>query len=167
MAVDNWPQLVSSEDLVNFPGAPFASSTISAAASQVRRICGWHIAPLLTETIVLDHDGGPVLHLPSLRIVDVTGVSDLSGRAPRDLSDWRWSGAGMIEGTFPRGFRSVEVKLVHGYEECPPDLLPVIASRTQRRAMQESLGSRSVSYSVDGDRAFESTLDAYKLGPRP
>lgn len=167
MAANDWPILVSRDDLVNFPGAPFSSATVMAAAGQIRRICGWHIAPEITETLILDHDGGQVLHLPSLYVSDVTSVKSLIGRTPRDLTGWRWTGAGMIEGNFPTGFRSVEVTLRHGYVECPPDLLPVLASRTQRRAMQESLGARSVSYSADGDRAFESTLDSYKLGPRP
>lgn len=159
--------LVSETDLADFPGAPFSPSTVQAAAGQVRRICGWHIAPSLTQTLTLDHDGSGVLYLPSLYVTDVASVKDLTGSTPREVSRWRWSGAGMIEGHFPAGFRAVEVTLTHGYEACPADLLPVLASRTQRRAMQESLGSRSVSYSAEGDRAFESTLESYRLGPRP
>lgn len=167
MASKEWPELVAADELVGFPGAPFPANTVAAATGQIRRICGWHIAPTIVETLVLDHDGSGVLHLPSLHVLDVVSVRDLTGRDPRDLSGWRWSGAGMVEGYFPRGFRSVEVVVEHGYETCPDDLLPVVAARTQRRAMQESLGSRSVSYSVDGDRAVESTLDSYMLGPRP
>ena len=167
MAIEDWPELVTPADLVDFPGAPFKSSTVEAAAGQVRRICGWHIAPSLTETVTLDHDGGPVLYLPSLYVTDVVSVKDAMGGTPREIMGWRWSGAGMVEGSFPRGFRAVEVTLTHGYVECPADLLPVLASRTQRRAMQESLGSRSVAYSAEGDRAFESTLDSYRLGARP
>lgn len=167
MAVDDWPSLVEPGDLAEFPGAPFKSNTVKAAAGQVRRICGWHIAPVVSETLVLDHDGSSVLYLPSLKIESVEKVEDLTGTTPRELSGWRWSGVGLIEGAFPRGYRSVAVTLTHGYAECPADLLPVLASRTQRRAMQESLGSRSVAYSAEGDRAFESTLDSYRLGPRP
>lgn len=167
MASKDWPGLVEPSELIGFPGAPFPTNTVNAATAQIRRICGWHIAPSITETLVLDHDGSGVIHLPSLYVEDVVSVSDVTGDRPRVLSGWRWSGAGMIEGRFPHGFRSVEVVLVHGYESCPDDLLPVVASRTQRRAMQESLGSRSVSYSVDGDRAVESTLESYMLGPRP
>lgn len=161
------PPLVSAGDLDEFNGAPFSPATVDAAVSQVRRIAGWHIAPEITETVTLDHDGSNVLHLRSLRVTDVASVRDVSGSEPRDLTGWRWSEAGMIEGRFPRGFRVVEVTFTHGFPEAPADLLPVLASRTQRRAMQESLGSRSVSYSAEGDRAFESTLDSYRLGPRP
>lgn len=165
MANSELEPLVHADDLQGFQGAPFKSETVKAASEQIRRICGWHIAPTIEETLVLDHDGGPVLYLPSLKVTDVTAVKDY--RSGRELSNWHWSGAGMIEGSFPRGFRSVEVTIEHGYAECPADLLPVIASRTQRRVMQESLGSRSVSFSAEGDVAFESTLELYRLGPRP
>ena len=161
------PPLVDPSDLDEFHGAPFSAETVRAAADQVRRICGWHIAPEITQTVTLDHDGSRVLHLRSLRVTGVESVRDVSGPEPRDITGWRWSEAGMIEGRFPRGFRVVEVTFTHGFDEAPADLLPVLASRTQRRAMQESLGSRSVSYSAEGDRAFESTLDSYRLGPRP
>lgn len=167
MGVEAWPELVLPADLIGFPGAPFTPSTVGAAANQIRRTCGWHIAPELTETLTVDHDGSTVLHLPSLKVSEVTSVRDVTGSTPREITGWRWSGAGMVSGHFPRGFRSIEITLTHGYSECPPDLLPVVASRTQRRAMQESLGSRSVSYSSDGDQVFESALDAYRLGPRP
>lgn len=167
MAVEDWPDLVVAADLAAFPGAPFAEDTVRAAAGQVRRICGWHIAPEITETVVLDHNGAGVLHLPSLYVKAVSSVKDVTGDTPVEVTGFRWSRAGMLSGRFPSGFRAVEVTFTHGFDECPADLLPVIASRTQRRAMQESLGSRSVSYSAEGDRAFESTLDTYRLGPRP
>lgn len=165
MAATEIEPLVRAEDLQGFQGAPFKPETVNAASEQIRRICGWHIAPTIEQTLVLDHAGGPVLYLPSLRVVDV--VSLKNHRTGIELSNWHWSGAGMVEGSFPRGFRSIEVTLEHGYAECPADLLPVVAARTQRRVMQESLGSRSVSFSSEGDVAFESTLDLYRLGPRP
>lgn len=167
MASKNWPELVNAGELAGFPGAPFLPGTIKAASGQIRRLCGWHIAPTITEKLVLDHDGSGVLHLPSLHVLDVVSIRDMTGHQPRPLSGWRWSGHGMVEGNFPRGFRSVEVELEHGYETCPDDLLPVVAARTQRRAVQESLGGRSVSYSTDGDLAMESTLSSYALGPLP
>lgn len=167
MAATEIPPLVTPEDLADFQGAPFTETAVTAASSQVRRICGWHVAPNIEQTVTLDHDGAGVLRLPSLHVTGVASVRDVSGSEPRDLTGWRWSSSGIIEGHFPRGFRVVEVTFTHGFEEAPADLLPVLASRTQRRAMQESLGSRSVSYSAEGDRAFESTLDSYRLGPRP
>lgn len=165
MANTGLEPLIHADDLQGFQGAPFKHETVKAASEQIRRVCGWHIAPTIEETLILDHSGGPVLYLPSLFVLDVVSVKD--HRTGRELPNWHWSGVGMVEGQFPTGFRSVEVTLEHGYAECPADLLPVVASRTQRRVMQESLGSRSVSFSAEGDTAFESTLDLYRLGPRP
>jgi hypothetical protein len=159
------PPLVASDDLLGFDGAPFSVAVTSAASQMVRRVCGWHIAPSVTETIVLDHDGSGVVHLQSLFVTDVATVRDLSGSTPRDLTLWRWSADGMLEGNFPEGFRVLEVTFTHGYEACPEELLPVIASRAVRRVMQESLGARSVTYSAD--LSAESVLDTYRLGPRP
>lgn len=160
------PPLAEPDDLVEFDGAPFPESAVDASTAQIRRLCGWHIAPTITETIDLDHDGSTVIHLPTLHVVDVTDVWDTTGTKPRALTGWRWSAFGMLEGRFPRGFRSVRIEFEHGYADTPPDLLPVIASRTQRRVMQENLGSRSVSYSIEADRAVEAALGTYMLGPR-
>lgn len=161
------PALVTPEDVADFPGAPFPDAVLEAACAQVRRIAGWHIAPSITETVVVDHDGSGVLHLRSLHVTDVVAVRDLSGSTPRALTGWRWSADGMLSGSFPDGFRVLEVEYVHGYDECPADLLPVIADRTTRRVIQESIGGRSVAYSPDGDRGVEATLAAYRLGALP
>ena len=107
--------------------------------------------------------------LPTRRLVAVHAVRDLTGSAPRDITGYRWSLAGLLslESGWPSGFRAVEVEVEHGFDECPPDLLPVLADRTNRRVMQESLGSRSVTYGVDGDRTIDYSLSLYRLGPRP
>lgn len=161
--------LVSPETLREFPGAPFPAAQVEAASEQVRRIAGWHIAPREVHTVVLDHDGADVLTLPSKAVHEVLSVRDVSGSTPREVTGYRWSAKGMLSrsGGLPLGFRSVEVTFEHGFDSCPADLLPVIASRTQRRVMQESLGSRSVSYSAEGDRSFEDTLSLYRIGPTP
>lgn len=162
------PPLAAPEDLAGLDGGPFTLASVRAASGQIRALCGWHVAPVVTETLTLDAHGGAVLWLPSRRVVEVTGVRDVSGAAPRELTGWRWSGAGLLSvpGGLPSGFRVVEVDLKHGFEACPPDLLPVIADRTSRRVMQESLGSRSVTFGVDGDRTIDQSLALYRLGPR-
>lgn len=164
-----WLPLAMPGDLDGIDGAPFTESAVRAAGEQIRRLAGWHIAPEVAETLTVDSPGGDTLWLPTRHVVEVTAVRDVSGDTPRELSGWRWSQSGMLSrrGGFPCGFRAVEVDLKHGYESCPVDLLPVIADRTNRRVMQESLGSRSVTYGVDGDRTIDQTLSLYKLGPRP
>lgn len=159
--------LLSSEDLAGLPGGPFTQAAVNAAAEQVRTLCGWHIAPEITETIRLDSDGAATVLLPSMRVASVESVRDAD--TGEELAEWRWSPHGMIHrpGGFPEGFQRIEVTFTHGFPKAPADLLPVIADRTERRVMQESLGSRSVSYSAEGDRTIDSGLTRYKLRPRP
>lgn len=160
--------LTDALSLSEFPGAPFSDEVVQAACQTIRTVCGWHIAPQVLETITVDSPGGRVLRLPSLYVTAVSLVESLAGPDPVELTEWRWSQNGMLSRAecFPEGFRTVRVTFTHGYETCPLDLLPVIASRTQRRAMQESLGSRSVSFSAEGDAVLEAPLYQYKLGPR-
>lgn len=156
-------------DLAEFPGAPFSADAVAAASEAIRREVGWHIAPRVIETLTLDGTGGGVLFLPTLHLVDVTEVRDVTDDTPRVLTGWRKSQRGMLSRArgWPRGFEAIEVDVVHGYDSCPPELLPVIAERTSRRVMQESLGSRSVSYSAEGDAPLAATLARFKIPSRP
>ena len=161
------PPLVVPEGMEGVRGGPFSEASLSVAAANVRRVAGWHIAPPMRETIYLDHDGSGVVHLPSLHVTEVEGVWDCSGASEWPISGYRWSEKGMLEGSFPEGFRSIKITLTHGYDQCPADLLPILASRAKRRAMQETVGGASVTWGAEGDRAVESTLALYSLGPRP
>lgn len=162
------PALVQPGDLVGLAGGPFSDASVRSASEQIRALCGWHVAPVISETLTLDSHGGKVVWLPTRRVVNVTAVRDVSGDSPRELSGWRWSQDGLLSvpGSLPCGFRVLEVDLEHGYDACPADLLPVVAGRTSRRVMQESLGSRSVTYGADGDRTIDQSLALYRLGPR-
>ena len=164
---DVLPPLFVASDLSDMGGSTVTEDRAAAAGGAIRRRAGWHIAPEVRQVLILDHDGGPVLRLPSLLVVEVHAVRDLTGSSPRELTGWRWSAAGMIEGRgLPRGFRSVEVDLTHGYAECPEDLLKEAADGLERRVVQESLGSRSVSYE-SGGRDSGTVERLYWLGPRP
>lgn len=157
--------LATVDDLAGLPGGPFSPEAVRAAGEIVRRMCGWHVAPSVTETILVDSPGGDVLWLPSRHVTDVATVRDMTGSDPVDLTGWRWSEAGLLSGRFPAGFRAVEVTLTHGYPSCPADLLPVVADRTRRRVMAESLGARSVTYGTESNHLLDS-LAGYRLGPR-
>lgn len=166
MDLTNLPPLIYTEDAQEFGGGALTYKQLSAASSAIRRRAGWHIAPNMPQVLTLDHDGSTVVRLPSLHVTDVALVEDMTGREPRAITDYRWSSAGMLEGRFPSGFRSLRVTFTHGYAACPDDLARLVVSRTQRRAMQESVGGVSVTYGVEGDRAVEESLHAYILGPR-
>src|SRR5690606_21026274 len=125
----SYPPLATAGDLAGMDGGPFTEKAVESAGAQIRRLAGWHIAPEVTETLTVDSHGGDRLWLPTRHVVDVLAVRDVTGDAPRELTGWRWSAAGLLEirGRFPSGFRSVEVELVHGFDACPADLLPAVA----------------------------------------
>lgn len=165
--------LLGPVDLTGFPGAPFSAEVIAAVAEQIRSICGWHVAPTLSETLTVDSDGERTLFLPSLRVVEVTAVRDLTDpNNPKTIDGWTWSEDGMLTrkhgGYWPEGLRALEVDITHGYETCPSDLFPVAADFGRRRVQQESIGGRSVTF-VSGaeDDRLGSTLSAYRIRVRP
>lgn len=166
------PDLATPEDLADFSGAPFSETLVRSAGASLRNECGWHIAPEVTETVVVDSDGGTVLPLPSLRVVEVTSVRDVTGEAPRILTGWRLSPAGLLYlgGGWPRGYSAVEVTLTHGYDTCPPELLGLIAERSQRRGnplvSSESIGGRSVTLR-DPMASVSPVLARYRLTGMP
>ena len=61
----------------------------------VRRWCGWHVAPVLTETVILDGPGGPLLTLPTQKLIAVTAV--LEDAQALDLTTLVWSRRGQVE----------------------------------------------------------------------
>lgn len=132
-----------------------------AANASVRAWCGWHVAPVITETLVLDGNGGTNLLLPTQRIRkvisafigdhDVTEYLRISERAgvislglgwgPYFTSDpWTWEGWGYPRwdggwAVFPDALGILELTLEHGYDlEDVPDVAQVIASVQARAA---------------------------------
>lgn len=160
------PPLVPSGAQV--PGSP-SDEQVTAASEAVRAHCGWHIAPVVLEDRVLDSDGGQVLHLPTLRLVEVVSVQDLTGPAPVDLTGWRASTAGMLSRRpgWPEGFGAVRVVFRHGYTSVPPGLLPVLGMVAVRRVTRESLGSRSVTLDDYEAQLNHRVLDRYRMEQLP
>lgn len=164
--------LVAPEALTGFPGAPFPPKVVDAAGAQVRDQCGWHIAPQITETLTVEGDGAATLLLPSLRVIAVTEVRDVTGADPKILDGWRPSPSGVLyrQTRWPVG--PIEVDLTHGYDACPDGLLPIIAERAQTfgkdaSVRQESLGSRSVSYGQMEGTSSTSVLARYTIPTSP
>lgn len=124
--------MVQVSDLTDFPGAPFSQKIVDSAVRELRSRLGWHVAPVITETLTLDHDGGPDLVLPTRRIVSVTEIRDVSGTTPAVVTGYRTSrNTGIVtRGYWPCGLSVLEVDLTHGYEidPLPEDLLAAVAS---------------------------------------
>ena len=166
--------LVAPDALSGFPGAPFTDAVVDAAVASLRRTAGWHVAPSLTETVTLDGSGGTRLILDTLRLTAVTEARNVLEATP-SIIDVRWSKVGVLAGYFPWGFRSVEVDMTHGYDACPPDLLPLIANACQRIKVDPTVASQGAGpFTVtfrDVDGATQTVVDPglarYVLPPRP
>lgn len=130
---------------------------VKAGQAAVRRFCGWHVAPSITETVKVDSYGGRVLmlrtkHLTELVSVLINGV---------DVIDQvRWSESGILTlrgGCWPNEVGAVEVTLSHGYDlDEVPDVAALIASIGKRAASQpgavasQSVNGASVSFMQAG-----------------
>lgn len=169
-----YPPMVYPSDLDDFPGAPFPTSLVEAAEASIRAEAGWHIAPVVTETLTLDTDGGTFLRLPSLRVVSVDSVVDADAAA---LGDYTLSRLGTLyrRRGWPWGFGGVAVTLTHGFDAMPAELVPVVVDRCRRllagdaTQRTESVGPFTLSETFRGEggaTAVGGALARYRLPPR-
>jgi hypothetical protein len=98
-----------------------------AAVSAVRAYCGWHIAPSVTETFIVDGPGRGMLYVPTLHmtaVVSLTNDGETLSVAPEDLE---WSGRGAIRrrSFWSYKWRGVSVEVTHGYDDFPHEVLAV------------------------------------------
>lgn len=133
---------------------PRLAPLLEGATRAVRRYCGWHIAPLLPETLTIDGTGGRLLTIPTLRMTNVDEVKVLGDVLPTDAYDW--SELGNIElrhGRWPRRFRSITAKVEHGFDTAP-DVAQIImqvcaaAISSPMGATREQAGQVSVTWGL-------------------
>lgn len=168
------PDMVTPDDLAGLPGAPFPEAMVRAAQARIRTQCGWHIAPSLTQTIVVSGDGGYEQWLPTRHITDVMAVDVWDGTQYAPMPGWTsqvgWDEAGILSASscFPAGRRTIRITLTHGWDPCPDDLKLLVAASTSRQIAQEVISSRSITFADTGDiYGLSEVLDRYRLGPRP
>lgn len=137
------------------PNAVFDAAV--AAEQVIRAYCGWHVAPVLSEELVLDGNGGRRLLLPSRRVVDIESVT-VEGET-LDASEYQWSESGWItrsRGVWPHRERAVAVKLQHGFDQV--DDVAGVARSIQSRAemspagnvISQRAGTQAVSFASSG-----------------
>lgn len=167
------PNIVSAETTV---GPEF---WLNAANGAVRRFCGWHVAPLLEETLTLDGSGGRVLLLPSKRVVEILAVSNDGADVTANVDH---SKAGILElvgGTWSNRLGKITVSLKHGFDlEEVPEVAGVIASLRTRGAsnagtvVAQAMGPASVRNATGKDggtlsipllQSEKDTLEPYRL----
>lgn len=97
-----------------------------AARSAARRFCGWHVTPVREDDVVtLDGPGSALLVLPTLRLVELTGVVE-NGVALDVATELYVSSRGLVRkrsgAWWSRHYGSIVVTMTHGFDaDIDPD----------------------------------------------
>jgi hypothetical protein len=150
-----WPSLLTGP-----PPSDLDPSAVLDAAQEVREFCGWHIAPLITETVAPVMLGRRAI-LPTLKLAAVTAVT-VDG-VPVTF-DWTLGTPLILDARYAwRG--PVLVTMTHGYETCPATVKTAVYRKARgagpQRVQQQQVGDVAVSYFDDAGSA--SDLTAYQL----
>ena len=134
-------------------GVGVSQGQIDQAVGLVRASCGWHVWPVVTETLIVDGVGGVVLTLPTLKVRDVALVVESGVEV--DADGYEWSASGDVKrvcGCWTTRWRGIEVTLTHGFETCP--LLSVVAGIASSGTAPEVVGP----FSFGGSDAASSVM---------
>lgn len=115
MPVGDWSELPPLS-----PPAGVDPEQFADAVDVIRDFCGWHIAPVISEDLVLDGSGARLLPLNTKRVVSVSDVAELD--TPLEEDDYRLALANYLSkryGYWSSLPSSVTMTLQHGYEELP------------------------------------------------
>lgn len=168
-----WPAFVTPAELSAATGGKVAADDprvpvlLAGASAGIRRACGWHVAPVVDETVTLDGPGSDVLMLRTGRLVAVDAVVD-GGEVLTDGTDvldgdltssaFFWSGDGWVRrvsGRFTSRERGVSVSIRHGWDLADvPDVQAIVsqvvavALSSPMGATREQAGTVSVSWAT-------------------
>ena len=124
---------------------PDTARQLEVAMAAVRHYCGWHIAPVLDETLTIDGPGGKLLVLPTLSVKRITSISELGNHI--ELGDVTWSANGRVAKRSAQPwtdeFRGITVEFSHGFDQLP-DLEAVILSSIDRGGFSAGSGAVEV-----------------------
>ena len=161
-----------------------SESWLEAAQATVRAFCGWHVAPVITETVRVTARGGDSLVLPSLCVRELKTIR-FGSQTVEATGCVAWSREGVVRllngMRFPDTPGGVEVELTHGFEPGEvPDVTVIIATVARRAASQpglvasQSVNGASVSYATAGGAPLsipllgieKAALETYRLAGR-
>lgn len=141
-------------------------AAVETATAEARAYCGWHVTPIVTETLVLDGSGSHFLFLPTMRVVSVESVTE--DDILRDPSTYQWSVDGRLWSSvrWSGYFRAVVVELTHGHATAD-DFAGVITAATDRGPSAGQIRQvGQVAYQTTGDGFLDSekrALDRYRI----
>ena len=122
--------LCSATDIAYLPGAPFTEAEVDGAVAEIQGAFGWHIAP--EEGVTQKFTVAPMtraLYLPTKHLVSVDEVR-VEGEALATVDYGVVQDVAKVvkvSGWWPTGYDNIEIDYTHGFEECPKDLLSLIA----------------------------------------
>lgn len=135
---------------------------LEAAEAAVRGYCGWHVAPVITESLTLDGNGTNRIFLPSLMVREVFDVT-IDGKL-MDLNELEWSADGMLKlksGRFPDKYRIVTVTFEHGHE--PAEVAHIVQQIADRVILAPNAAAVFGRVST-GDRSMDYRATAGSIG---
>jgi len=118
---------------------PNAAFLLEAATAQVRRECGWHVTPIIEETLTIDGSGGRELRIPSGRIRSIASVTSDGEDVTADVDS---SEAGILRLPYcwTDKFGGVVIELEHGWAQWEAaDIAGVVAAIASRSATPTGL----------------------------
>ena len=133
---------------------------LNAAQAAVRRECGWHVAPIITESLVLDGAGGRDLLVPSLRVRELVSVRNDGVDVTGEVRFSRRAGVLSLSSGWSCEVGAVEVEMEHGFAvDEVPDVAALIVTLTKRAASsyqngpvaQQAIGSANVRFFAGKD----------------
>ena len=146
-----------------------------SACAAVRSHCGWHVAPIITETLIVRGAAQGGIILPTLFLRDVTALTDNEG-VVYTVADLEVDRNGWVYGNLPGYSRTLgrsrrfTVTFAHGHNTCPDDLLAVVRSWANAYVLPAGGNFQAGPFSFSGtgvpDTELE-TLDRYTLPGRP
>lgn len=117
------PPFVSAEEFSAWTAGKIAANDprvlplLRGASAGIRRWVGWHIAPVLEETLTGDGPGGRLLILPTGRLLSVVSVDNAGDAVDNSAVDV--SRSGMLElrgGAWSSRFGAVSARVRHGWD---------------------------------------------------
>jgi hypothetical protein len=165
-------QLVTVEDFSGYLKRDFtdadaytAQLMIDGAAEAVIEYCGWHIAPIVTETLTVDGTGLHVQTLPTLNLVWLNSIAEHG--VALDITRIDFSANGLLEKRsgqcWTRRRRGVVTEVMHGYESTPrwvATLIYAVAGRAFNSppgVLNEAAGGESIEYTAPKTSALSAS----------
>lgn len=159
---------LTSADVDEFIGGDDPELAVNAALAAARRFVGWHVSPVITETVIIDGPDSRILNLPTRKVVTMIGVTE--DGIDLDLDTLSWSAGGPPEslgrpcsmrkrsrGWWTDEYQGIEVEMEHGYTD--------VEAVDWRRAIMSMINEMNIRVGgVNEDMLIRKTVDDVTYG---